>query len=204
MNLLKTVGKGLLYIIALPFFLIVLALGAIFGIFLLIYMFFKSVILFFTGRSLNDDLPEDRMVKELRGGQNSSQKKDTSIFDEDEDEKPSTQEYDMNVFNNPSPIDGMVFGSKIIDDKPVEEDVYETIDSKEEIDDISNNIFNEPSNEEETTSKEIIEKEDIEEIKINQYIPRNNQSRFIDEQDNDNELYNDDSGVSISYGDDDD
>ena len=70
MSVLKTVGKGILYILGLPFFLLILAGAGIAGIFVLIFMFFKSIILFFTGRSLDDELPEDkkaRLIKEGRG-----------------------------------------------------------------------------------------------------------------------------------------
>ncbi len=69
MSVLKNVGKGILYIIGLPFFLLILVLTGVAGIFVLIFMFFKSLILFFTGRSLDDELPEDkkaRLIKENR------------------------------------------------------------------------------------------------------------------------------------------
>lgn len=64
-NLLKGFGKGILYIIGLPFFLLFLLLYAIYGIFLFFFMVFKAIILFFTGRSLFQDLPEDRKAKEI-------------------------------------------------------------------------------------------------------------------------------------------
>ena len=59
MAILKAVGRGFLYIIGLPFFLIVLLGTAVAGLFMLVFMFVKSIFLFFTGRSLDDDLPED-------------------------------------------------------------------------------------------------------------------------------------------------
>ena len=67
MSVLKNVGKGILYIIGLPFFLLILVLTGVAGIFVLVYMFFKSIILFFTGRSLYEDLPEDKEAKRRLG-----------------------------------------------------------------------------------------------------------------------------------------
>lgn len=61
----KSIGKGILYLFVLPFFLIVLAAYAVFGLFVFIFLFFKSIILFFTGRSLNIELPEDIKAKEI-------------------------------------------------------------------------------------------------------------------------------------------
>ena len=68
MGLLKNVGKGILYIIGLPFFLIVLTGTAVFGLLIIVFMFIKSILLFFTGRSLNDELPEDRKAREIKEG----------------------------------------------------------------------------------------------------------------------------------------
>ena len=64
-NLLKSFGKGILYVIGLPFFLLALLLYGIYGIFLFLFMLLKGIILFFTGRSLFEDLPEDRKAKEI-------------------------------------------------------------------------------------------------------------------------------------------
>lgn len=60
----KTFGKGVLAVVLIPVFLVVLVLFAIFGLLGFIYMSLKSVVLFFTGRKLNDDLPEDKKAKE--------------------------------------------------------------------------------------------------------------------------------------------
>jgi len=59
------VGKGLLYLLVLPIFLVVITIVAIVGLFGFVYLFIKQIILFFTGRSLYADLPEDIKVKAL-------------------------------------------------------------------------------------------------------------------------------------------
>lgn len=62
-GLLKAFGKGLLYVIGFPFFLLALAVFAIIGLFLFIYQIIRSIIYFFTGQKFFPELEED---KELR------------------------------------------------------------------------------------------------------------------------------------------
>lgn len=62
-NLLKTFGKGILYIIGFPFFVVALLIFGVIGIFLFVFHLFKSIIYFFTGQKFFPELPED---KELR------------------------------------------------------------------------------------------------------------------------------------------
>ena len=62
-NLLKTFGKGILYIIGFPFFLVALLLFGVVGLFLFVFQLIKSIFYFFTGQKFFPELPED---KELR------------------------------------------------------------------------------------------------------------------------------------------
>ena len=62
-SLLKTFGKGILYVIGFPFFIVALLIFGVVGIFLFIFQLFKSIIFFFTGQKFFPELPED---KELR------------------------------------------------------------------------------------------------------------------------------------------
>ena len=62
-DLLKAFGRGILYVILCPFFLVVLALFAVIGLLAFIFQLFKSIIYFFTGQKFFPELPED---KELR------------------------------------------------------------------------------------------------------------------------------------------
>ena len=61
----KSFGKGILYILVLPVLLLILALYAVFALVGFIYLTIKSIILFFTGRSLFDDLPEDKKARAI-------------------------------------------------------------------------------------------------------------------------------------------
>ena len=62
-SLLKMFGKGILYVLGFPFFIVALLLFGIVGIFLFIFQLIKSIIYFFTGQKFFPELPED---KELR------------------------------------------------------------------------------------------------------------------------------------------
>lgn len=60
----KTFGKGVLAIILIPVFVLVMAIMAVFGFIGFIVMSIRGLFLFFTGRNLYDDLPEDKKAKE--------------------------------------------------------------------------------------------------------------------------------------------
>ena len=64
-NFFKSFGKGILYVLVLPVLLVILALYAAFALIGFIYLTIKGLILFFTGRSLFDDLPEDKKAKAI-------------------------------------------------------------------------------------------------------------------------------------------
>ena len=186
MTLLKNVGKGILYIIGLPFFLIVLLGTAVMGLFMLIFMFFKSIILFFTGRSLNDDLPEDIKVKQIKTGRTGS----TTVTPSQESEEPIIQPY-VAPQNTASSIEETVFGHPTYEAPVHEEPVIEPVKETP--------VVNEEPVEEPVSSIEIEEPApDTTEIDIGQYVPHTSGSRFIDEEEEE-----EDSGVTIEYGDDD-
>ncbi len=67
LEFLKRCGLGVLYIVAAPFAIVLLVLFAIIGLFVFLVMMVKSIILFFAGRSVFDDLPEDIEAKRRLG-----------------------------------------------------------------------------------------------------------------------------------------
>lgn len=206
MGLLKTVGKGLLYIIGLPFFLLVLAAYAIFGLFLLIFMFFKSIVFFFTGRSLDDELPEDKMARERKEGKSPSTTPVETV-----QEQPVSQPYTSSneTTTYQGNIESAIFGPYVAptpapapvpvteepepEPEPVEEPVQEETIFEQP-------VFNQPI-------EEPVSQINIDEINtpkntnehIEQYVPHTDNSRFIDEEEEEEE----DSGVTITFGDDD-
>ena len=58
-SIFKKFGQGLLYILVLPAFLLAILIFGVYGIFLFIVLMIKSIICFFKGKSLYEDLPED-------------------------------------------------------------------------------------------------------------------------------------------------
>ena len=198
MGLLKTVGKGLLYIIGLPFFLLVLAAYAVFGLFLIVFMFFKSIVFFFTGRSLDDELPEDKKARERKEGKNPStaSSEEESVVQETNSE-PATTTYQ-------SGIESAVFGPYVIPTAPVnseQEPVVEEESPLQEETVFEQPVFNQPA-EEPVSQIDISEnptpKKDSNET-IEHYVPQTDNSRFIEEEEEEEE----DSGVTITFGDDD-
>ncbi|MCX5775626.1 MAG: hypothetical protein NTV44_04620 [Firmicutes bacterium] len=64
---LKRFGLGILYVVLSPIFLLILALFTIYGLGLFLFMAVKACILFFTGRSVFDDMLEDTEAKRRLG-----------------------------------------------------------------------------------------------------------------------------------------
>lgn len=94
-SLFKNIGKGIGYFFAFPGLIIAIAIYAVFGLIVFIFQFFKLIFLFFTGRTLFSDLPEDIELKALKAQANESAK------DEKKEEKP------LSLY----PSDSVVYGA---------------------------------------------------------------------------------------------
>ena len=66
-NFFKNFGKGILYVLVLPLLLLALAGYAIVALFIFLFLAIKGLVLFFSGRSLYEDLPEDIEAKKRLG-----------------------------------------------------------------------------------------------------------------------------------------
>lgn len=66
MGILKGIAKGLGYFLLFPILVIAISLYAAVGLFVFLFQLGKLVFLFFTGRNLFGDLPEDVEVKRLK------------------------------------------------------------------------------------------------------------------------------------------
>ena len=62
-DLLKAFGRGVLYVVLLPFFLAALVLFAVIGLGDFIFQIVRSIIYFFTGQKFFPELPEDRELR---------------------------------------------------------------------------------------------------------------------------------------------
>ena len=99
-SLLKTFGKGILYVIGMPFFILTLVLFAVIGIFLFLFQIIRSVIYFFTGQKFFPELEEDkqlRLLKEKAAGLNSEE-------EEQVEEMPSSMNEDSIIMPLPPVI----------------------------------------------------------------------------------------------------
>lgn len=61
----KSFGKGILYILTLPVVLVVLVLYASVGLIAFVFLMIKSVVLFFKGKTIFSELPEDVKAREI-------------------------------------------------------------------------------------------------------------------------------------------
>lgn len=82
-SIFKNIGKGIGYFFLFPILLTAIAIYCVFGIAVFIFQLIKLIVLFFSGRNLSSDLPEDIQVKAML----------TVDEDEKKDENPSLTLY---------------------------------------------------------------------------------------------------------------
>lgn len=190
-NFFKNFGKGILYVLVLPFLLVILALYFGVSIIIFIYLGFKGIILFLTGRNLFGDFPEDIEAKKILNGEPTelNQLEETEPSNED---ISATTNSDINLYPNgyTTNIYNAVFGNE--EEKPLTTDESSNESSnEEEIHSLEDN--NQPVN---NDIDEIKETEPEEEI-IGRYIPfseKKKRGSASTHNDDDNE----DGGVYIS------
>lgn len=71
-RILKGIGKGLLYIVAFPLLILIVVLYGVVGLAIFFFLLIKSVILFFKGKTIFSDLPEDIEAKRIITNQTSN------------------------------------------------------------------------------------------------------------------------------------
>ena len=98
-SLIKTFGKGILYVIGLPFFLLALLLFAVIGIFLFLFQIIRSVIYFFTGQKFFPELEEDKQLRLLK-----EKAADTNEEEEEVEEQSSSLNEDSIIMPLPPVI----------------------------------------------------------------------------------------------------
>lgn len=198
-SLLKTFGKGLLYVIGLPFFLVALVLFGAAGLIAFIIQLFMSIIYFFSGRKFFPDLPEDLELRALREGPRANDNDE-----EEEEEEPITEAYaePHTIPQEQQPFIYPFFEEKkpqeeapIIQDVPerepepeIEEEIEPSIEEEVKPDPV---LFNDDSSIEETIETSSEEEEEEEELET--YVPRSS-SFSVNDDDTEEE-----SGVDIKY-----
>ena len=175
----KNFGKGILYVLVLPFLVVGLAIYGVVAIFIFIYLAIKGLVLFFTGRSLYEDLPEDKEAKRriaIQNGEIPTQPVEEQTF-----EKSAQEELNPNdeINNDPFYVPEYMKDEVQVEEqaKPQEEEYFEQPITPEP----------EPLPEEPI----IPENEEI--------LPKNTQNTNILEINEEDEDDSDDSGVTIHF-----
>ena len=143
---LKKVGKGLGYVLFVPFYLVLVVVIGVIGIVILLTLFFKAVYLFFSGRSLRDSLPEDKKAQEIlaKSKAGSEQNLTSASTPIEESKEPS------------------IYDNKIIEEVAFDEPLKEEADTSEII--------------EEDTQPNIVEEDvKIEDVSFEEYTPLTNE-----------------------------
>lgn len=78
-SLLKTIGKGFLYVLGFPFFVVALALFGAIGLLAFIFQIIKSIIFFFTGHKFFPELKEDQEVRAIKEANNPLRRQEEPI-----------------------------------------------------------------------------------------------------------------------------
>ena len=193
-SLLKTFGKGLLYVIGAPFFVVALILFGAIGLMAFIFQIFKSIIFFFTGQKFFPELPED---KELRLQKEEAFKQTNPVVEDTTPNivTPIFEEEVPAVEKEPAPI--AVERSK--PEPTIEETVFEDTSSLEDLTNDEEEVPESSIKEEPIEEKHAVletndepEEEEYEELET--YVPRSSNYSAADDEENDT-----DSGVDINY-----
>lgn len=200
-SLFKSVGKGLLYLLVLPFFLLVISGYAIAGLIVFIYLFFKSIVLFFMGRSLDIELPEDKKAKQIiqkaiPASTNPVIKQDGAPQSETLDNIVLTTAKAFVPYDEPSNVEEACFGIGIESEKqrePSKEKVLPPVSVNE-----LHSINATPSEE----KKIVVKTNDIpqDDIPLGKYSPKKTHFDDLDDEDDGKEKEKD-SGVDIHFKD---
>ena len=106
-NIFKSIGKGILYVFIFPLLIVGVAIYAVFGLAVFVFQFVKSIILYFSGRSLSSDLDEDLAAKAILGKLNP----DDDEEEEEEEEKP------LSLYPSDSIVYGSGYSSPLMDNE---------------------------------------------------------------------------------------
>ena len=215
-SLLKTFGKGILYVLGLPFFILALLIFGVLGIFAFLFQYFKSIIFFFTGQKFFPELPEDKELRLLKAGASPSiepetQREQDIIMPYQEEAEPEPVFEPAPEEPEPEPVATTIEDAcfkpsfevepeeqepeEVIEEEIHEEGLNDLLDDEPEEDPFETNI---PMGDEEHTILETAENKESEEELVEEletYVPRSsNYADDFDEEDTD-------TGVDIKYED---
>ena len=193
-SLLKTFGKGILYVIGAPFFIVALVIFGAVGFVAFVFQIFKSIIFFFTGQKFFPELPEDKKLRLMREAAH-------------QQNQPAEQDNNSNIISPiveeelPEPEPSPIFMTRNEPEPTIEETVFEDTSSLEDfVNDEEEEELSEPPHEEEehtvleTNNEQVKEEEEFEELET--YVPRSSTYSAANDDEEDNDT---NSGVDINY-----
>ncbi len=199
----KNFGKGVLYVLVLPFLLVGMAIYGVAALFVFIFLAIKGLVLFFTGRSLYEDLPEDIEAKKRLAPTNHNDQTQVSnedissaldIGEKDEIQPSSADPFYVPEYLKSEPVqseeEAIPEEAPIIEPEPTYEPEPEPVQEETQIQE--ENIIK-PSYEEEPDSFDI-EQED--EIVLEKTEQKSNILEIKDDEDDDDE---ESSGINIDF-----
>lgn len=204
-GLLKAFGKGLLYVVGLPFFLLALLLFAVVGLLLFIYQIIRSIIYFFTGQKFFPELPEDKELRLRKEAANSANEIIDQPVEEHHDiimplieEKPIVSEPEENSFETVEEAcfkDTSIETDSSFEEPEQEDDILSSLSREEAVKEETIEETNSFEEMEEDTLK-TAEEEEVsveQEEELEEYVPKGSSiTSDIDEEDTNN-------GVNIDY-----
>lgn len=161
-KLLKTFGRGILYVIGFPFFVVTLLIFAVIGVFLFLYQIVKSVIDFFTGRKFFPELPEDRELRmKMEAAEAASQPQNQVVGQSNDDIIIPLIEEEIVKKEEPV-VKETTIEEAVFLETPKQEVVEEKIEEPEEDDVFKSLLINEPLQREEPQDTiDIVEEREI-------------------------------------------
>lgn len=112
--------KGLLYLFTLPGLIVILSVGAVVGIFYFFALGVKGIILFFQGKSLFKDLPEDIEVRRIKAS-------NQPVVEEEKKEEDPMIVFTANSLYNFEPLQRK---EETTEERKIEDDTTPNSDSK--------------------------------------------------------------------------
>lgn len=223
-DLLKAFGRGILYVLLFPFFILGLAIFAVVGLLAFIFQLIKSVIYFFTGQKFFPELPEDRELRLMREAAEAAahpapaNPNPQPVYQEQTYQQPQVQpqtnivfeEYNEDDFLEEPKEEQPKEEAPIIEETPIQEAVssVEEKPEPEQVDELGEDslmsLLDNDSNENDESSDETVietsinqQEEEEEELEI--YRPKETNYTGQIEEDDENTGYN---GVHIGFDED--
>lgn len=208
-SLLKTFGKGILYVIGAPFFVVALALFGVIGLGAFVFQIIKSIIYFFTGQKFFPELPEDKKLRLMKeaANQEAEEAKTSDVFSPLYEEPKIGSEYEKQEEAQPEPIviqrtnpapapqPAQTIEEAVFEDTSSLEDFINNEEEEKQEEPIENGeeqIIEEEHTVLETNDSPQEEEEKYEELET--YVPRSSTYSAADDDEDNNDT---DSGVDI-------